>query len=73
MAPHYPELFFYAYIGIAKKVDVRETDRINYRDSLERATQLNQTKRLKEFNRVEIYPYSAEKLFKKLSSFRGEL
>lgn len=25
MAPNYPERFFYAYIGIAKRVDVRET------------------------------------------------
>jgi hypothetical protein len=73
MAPNYPERFFYAYIGIAKKVDVRETDRINYHDSLERGIQVNQTTTLKEFNQVGFYPYSAEDLFKKLSSFRGEL
>lgn len=71
-APKYPELFFYTYIGIAKRVDVRKTDRINYQDSLERATQVNQTTTFKEFNQVEIYPYSAADLFQKLSSFRGE-
>lgn len=73
MAPNYPERFFYAYIGIAKRVDVRETARINDHDFLDRATQLNQTKIIKEFNQVEFYLYSAEDLFKKLSGFRGEL
>jgi hypothetical protein len=55
MAHNYPERFFYAYIGITQQVDVKETDRIKYPPSLERATQVNQTT-LKEFNQVEIYP-----------------